>query len=164
MAQRPRPMHQLNQHPGILIVVLLLMAAAPVSPALAGSAAAGLQVSVTVQARALLHVESAPAGLLLSAADVQRGYVDLPAASRISVRTNSPTGYLLAFEVAGGPIEAVRVRGLGAETYISSMGGWIARPYTGALTSADLSYRLVLSKDARPGEYPWPVTLSASPR
>ena len=157
-------MPQLHQHRGILIAILVLIAAAPVSPALAGSASATLQVSVTVQARALLHVESAPAGLLLTESDVQRGYVDLPDASRISVRTNSSTGYLLAFEIAGGPIAEVRVRGLGAETYISSMGGWVAQPYTGAVTSAELSYRLVLSKNARPGEYPWPVTLSALPR
>ncbi|MBI3304114.1 MAG: hypothetical protein HYZ72_18785 [Deltaproteobacteria bacterium] len=112
----------------------------------------------------LLHVESAPAGLLLTEADVRRGYVDLPAASRISVRTNSPTGYLLAFEIVGGPIEEVRVFGLGAEINIGGAGGWIARPYTGAVTSAEISYRLVLSKDARPGEYPWPVLLSVSPR
>ena len=157
-------MHQPHPHRGILVAVLVLIAAARISPALAGSTTATLQVSVTVQARALLHVESAPAGLLLTEADVQRGYVELPAASRISVRTNSPTGYLLAFEITSGLIEEIQVRGLGAETYISSMGGWVAQPYTGAVTSAELSYRLVLSKDARPGEYPWPVTLSASPR
>ena len=159
-------MHQPNQHRGILVAVLVLIAiaAAPGSSVLAGSTSATFQVTVTVQTRALLHVESAPAGLLLTETDVQRGYVDLPAASRISVRTNSPTGYLLAFEIAGGPIAEVQVRGLGAETYISSMGGWVARPYTGAVTSAELSYRLVLSKAVRPGEYPWPVMLSASPR
>ena len=156
--------HQLHQYCGSLIAILVLIAAAPVSPALAGSASATFQVSVMVQARALLQVESEPASLLLTETDVQRGYVDLPAASRISVRTNSPTGYLLTFEIVGGPIEEVQVRGLGAETYISGMGGWIARPYTGAVTSAELSYRLVLSKDARPGEYAWPVMLSASPR
>lgn len=157
-------MQQPNQHRGILVAVFVLIAVVPVSPALAGSAAVTFQVSAIVQARALLNVESAPAGLRLTATDVQRGYVDLPAASRISVRTNSPTGYLLAFEIVGGPIAEVQVRGLGAETYISSMGGWIARPYTGGVTSAEISYRLVLSKDARPGEYPWPVILSASPR
>jgi hypothetical protein len=149
---------------GVLVAALLAVAIAPARPALAGSASATFQVSVTVQARALLTVEAAPASLLLTETDVRRGYVDLPAASRISVRTNSPTGYLLAFEIAIGPIEDVRLLGLGAETHIGGAGGWIAQPYSGPVASAELSYRLVLSKDARPGEYPWPVALSASPR
>ncbi len=157
-------MYQPNRSRGALVAALLIAAIASARPALAGSASATLQVSVTVQARALLKVEAEPASLLLTETDIRRGYVDLPAASRISVRTNSPTGYLLAFEVGGAPIENVRVLGLGAETHIGGAGGWIAQPYSGPVTSAELSYRLVLSKDARPGEYPWPVALSASPR
>ena len=157
-------MHRPNQHCGSLVAVLVFIAAAAAGPMLVGSASKTLQVSVTVQARVLLQVESEPASLLLTETDVRRGYVDLPTASRISVRTNSSTGYLLAFEIVGGPIEGVRVRGLGAEISIGGAGGWIARPYTGAVTSAELSYRLVLSKDAQPGAYPWPVLLSASPR
>lgn len=157
-------MDQPKRSRGILIAALFVLAVASARPALAGSTSASFQVSVTVQARALLKVEAEPASLLLTETDIRRGYVDLPAASRISVRTNSPTGYLLAFEIAGGPIEDVRVLGLGAEAHIGGAGGWIAQPYNGPVTSAELSYRLVLSKDARPGQYPWPVTLSASAR
>lgn len=130
----------------------------------AGSASGSFQVSATVQARAILTVDSQPAELGVTAEDIRRGYVEVASASRIAVRSNSPNGYLVGFDVTG-PIKQVEVTGLANPAQIGAAGGTIANPYTGTMTNtAELSYRFVLSADAQPGSYSWPVALSATPR
>src|ERR1700687_4938815 len=75
---------------------------APALPLHAGSISASLSVSVVVPARAVLSVESQPAGLEITEADVARGYVEAPGASLVRVRTNSPAGWLLEFQALAG--------------------------------------------------------------
>ncbi len=136
----------------------------PAIPARAGMVSASLSVSVVVPARAVLSVDSQPAGLEITEADVERGWVETPGSS-VRVRTNSPNGWLLEFQPLEGPYRSLEVTGLGSGAQVSRAGGWLAQPYTGkTLVTAELRYRLVLSSDARPGVYPWPVALSASPR
>jgi hypothetical protein len=150
------------------ILVLALTLAAFLAPAFsvrAGSVSASLSVSVVVPARAILSVESQPAGLQITEADVVRGYVEAPGASLVQVRTNSPAGWLLEFQPLQGPYRSVEVTGLGSTAQVSASGGWLAQPYAGrTLVTASLGYRFFLSADARPGNYPWPVTLAATPR
>lgn len=139
-----------------------------VAPALsihAGSISASLSVSVVVPARALLTVESQPAGLEITEADVTRGYVEAPGVSLVRVRTNSPAGWLLEFQPLQGPYRALEVTGLGSTAHVDASGGWLAQPYDGkTLVTASLGYRFFLTADARPGLYQWPVALSATPR
>jgi hypothetical protein len=139
-----------------------------IAPALsvhAGSVTASLSVSVVVPARALLSVESQPAGLEITEADVARGYVEAPGASLVRVRSNSPAGWLLEFQPLQGPYRALEVTGLGSTAHMSAAGGWLAQPYAGkTFVTASLGYRFYLSGDARPGLYPWPVALTAIPR
>jgi len=138
---------------------------APALPVHAGSVSASLSVSVVVPARALLSVESQPAGLEITEADVARGYVEAPGASLVQVRTNSPAGWLLEFQPLQGPYRALEVTGLGSTAQVSAAGGWLAQPYAGkTLVTASLGYRFFLSGDAQPGLYPWPVALTATPR
>ena len=142
--------------------------AAFLAPALsvhAGSISASLSVSVVVPARAVLTVESQPAGLQITEADVARGYVEAPGASLVRVRTNSPAGWLLEFQPLQGPYRGLEVTGLGSTAQVGAAGGWLAQPYAGkTLVTASLGYRFFLSGDARPGLYPWPVALTATPR
>lgn len=148
--------------------VLAFVVAALLAPALsihAGSVTASLSVSVVVPARAVLTIDSQPAGLEITEADVARGWVEAPGASLIQVRANSPNGWLLEFQPLQGPYRTLEVTGLGSPAQVSAAGGWLAQPYSGrTLVTAELRYRLVLSADARPGTYPWPISLSASPR
>jgi hypothetical protein len=131
----------------------------------AGSVSASLSVSVIVPARAVLSIESQPAGLQITEADVARGYVEAPGASLVRVRTNSPGGWLLEFQPLEGPYRALEVSGLGSTAQVSASGGWLAQPYAGkTLVTASLGYRFFLSGDAQPGLYPWPVALTAIPR
>jgi hypothetical protein len=132
---------------------------------LASSTSATMSVSVQVQARTLLNVESQPPSLVLTEADMARGYVEVPAVSRIRVRSNDPSGYLLAFDVTAGPFTAIEVTGLGPAARISANGGWILRPFAGTQpVTSELTYRFLLASNVRPGTYPWPVALTAVPR
>ena len=138
---------------------------APALPIHAGSISASLSVSVVVPARAVLTVESQPAGLEITEADVARGYVEAPEASLLRVRTNAPAGWLLEFQPLQGPYRSLEVTGLGSTAQVSAAGGWLAQPYPGkTMATASLGYRFFLSTDARPGLYPWPVALTATPR
>lgn len=132
-------------------------------PAKTGSAK--VIVTAHVMPHVKLKVLTQRSELVVTNADIARGYVDIPLASRIEVKNNNPSGYLLVFEGFGGPmnfIKGVHVKGGGREVYIESA-GWITQPFTRAPVSMQLSYRFVLSKNARPGTYAWPLTISARP-
>jgi hypothetical protein len=145
--------------------ILAILALGVSGTVLAGSTSALMSVRVQVLARTLLNVESQPPSLVLTEADLARGYVEVPAVSRIRVRSNDPSGYLLAFDVTPGPFTAIEVTGLGPAARISANGGWLARPFSGTQTvTSELTYRFLLASNVRPGSYAWPVSLSARPR
>jgi hypothetical protein len=149
-----------------LLALVLFVTLGPALPAWAGTVSASLAVTVVVPPRALLSVESEPSSLRITEEDVARGYVDVPKASRFQVRTNTPSGWLVEFQVEKGPYRSIEVTGLGGPSQVSASGGWIAQPYPGTTRPVplELGYRFLLSADARPGVYPWPVALAAMPR
>ncbi len=126
---------------------------------------------VTVTARVLAHTSikflyQAPE-LVVTNADISRGYVEIHDASRIELKNNNPDGYMLVFEGTNGQVNLVKeiqVQGLGREVQIDQYGGWIVLPNEGlAPVTKELSYRFVLSEKAQPGSYMWPLTLSVRP-
>lgn len=144
---------------------LALLALGVSGTVLASSTSALMSVRVQVLARTLLNVESQPPSLVLTEADLARGYVEVPAVSRIRVRSNDPNGYLLAFDVTAGPFTAIEVTGLGPAARISVNGGWLVRPFAGTQpVTSELTYRFLLASNVQPGTYAWPVSLSAMPR
>jgi hypothetical protein len=149
----------------ILGTTLALLALGVSGTVLASTTSALMSVRVQVLARTLLNVESQPPSLVLTEADLARGYVEVPAVSRIRVRSNDPNGYLLAFDVTAGPFTAIEVTGLGPAARISANGGWLVRPFAGTQpVTSELTYRFLLASNVQPGTYPWPVSLSAMPR
>jgi hypothetical protein len=149
----------------ILGTTLALLALGVSGTVLASTTSALMSVRVQVLARTLLNVESQPPSLVLTEADLARGYVEVPAVSRIRVRSNDPNGYLLAFDVTAGPFTAIEVTGLGPADRISANGGWLVRPFAGTQpVTSELTYRFLLASNVQPGTYPWPVSLSAMPR
>ena len=123
---------------------------------------------VTVMARVLAHASikflyQAPE-LVVTNADISRGYIEIPAASRIELKNNNPDGYMLVFEGTNGQVDLVKeiyVQGLGREIQIDANGGWIVLPNEGLVPiTKELSYRFALSENAKPGSYMWPLTLS----
>jgi hypothetical protein len=129
----------------------------------------GSSAKIMVTARVLPHVKlkiiKQSDKLVITNADIVRGYVDVPTASRIEVNNNNPSGCLIVFEGFGGPmnfIKGVHVKGGGRDVYIESA-GWVTQPFARTPVSIDLSYRFVLAKDAQPGTYAWPLNISARP-
>lgn len=138
----------------------------PSAASRSASGSARITVNATIPARATVKVIYQRPEVVITDADVERGYVDIPVASRIEIRNNSPAGFLLVFEGMEGPVQTfdrVYVRGLGNEVQIGSGGGWIPQPYSRDTVTMELGYRFILSKNACPGTYAWPLAISNRP-
>ena len=141
--------------------VIIGMAAAFVAVSThAASSSATMTVSAVVVARAIATIESQPASLTISPADLASGYVDVPAAARVHVRTNSANGYLLVFEATAPLFTSVAVAGAGDPVSLPSGNGWVFQPFTATTVDSTLSFRFYLSAGVQPGSYPWPLDIS----
>lgn len=123
-------------------------------------------VTATVKSHTTLKVLYQNPELVITNADISRGYVEVQTASRIEVKNNNPAGYLLVFDGTNGhlrPFNEVYVQGMGKDIQIGSEGGWIPQPYTRGTITMELNYRFILSEDAQPGTYAWPLTVSVRP-
>ena len=140
------------------LAILSLMIAAPM---MAGSESAQMSVSVTVLARAIVNVESAPA-VEITAADLQRGYVDLVAPVVLRGRTNSRQGYMLQVENTSGEFSRIELTFANATMSLSSHESWIQRPYVAGGEILPMTVRLFLSPAATAGTRPLPLSFSAS--
>jgi hypothetical protein len=148
-------------------VLAAAIALAPASKARAEQtpapeASAKMTVSAVVTARASLHILRQPLEVVVTEADVRRGFVDVDAASLIELKNNSPAGCLLTFETHGLPLKEAVVKGLGSEVAIGPGGGMITQRVKGT-QSTMLSYRFVLAEEAQPGTYAWPLSVTVSP-
>jgi hypothetical protein len=122
---------------------------------------AALAVSATVIANARMQPSYQATQLTITEADVARGYVEVAAASRFSVRTNSRSGYLMEFHPLADIFESVHVAGLGSAVQFGADGGSVVqRGLTASNLNHELSFRFTLRREALPGLYPWPLQLS----
>jgi hypothetical protein len=122
-------------------------------------------ISARVLPRTIINVIAQAHELVVTNGDIRRGYVDIPLASRVSVKSNDPAGYLLAFEVMDGAdnvFRGVSVRVGGREVQIPLHGGWVPQPFVRGGTVLDISYRFNLAENAQPGTYNWPIMVSAN--
>lgn len=134
--------------------------------AAADSDNATVAVSANVVRHASVRMLSAAQTVSIAAADIARGYVDIPLPSRLEIRSNSPNGYLLAIESAADYARGTEVRGLGDTVSFGPFGGVVNVKAGGAgmrLIPVELHFRVLLSDAARPGIYPWPLQLSVMP-
>jgi hypothetical protein len=127
------------------------------------AASSAVTVTATVQAYADMKVIRQPSELIVTSADILRGYVDVPMASIIEVRGNNPEGYLLSFEL-GGPFKGAVIKGLGREVQIGQGNSLVSQPYSRGAARFELGYRFILSQGAGPGTYTWPSAISVLPR
>lgn len=149
------------------VAAILLAAAALIATGVdAAAASQPLNVTANVLKRASLSVLAQPVAVVITTADVRRGYVDAPDSVHLSIRNNSAEGYLLDFASEGDFIRRIQVTGLGNEVQMGPAGGLV--PQSGATSRpvnamVSLTFRFILSDAAKPGTYPWPMRLSASP-
>lgn len=132
----------------------------------AGAAENKLTVSATVLKHASLQVVSQPGSVAVTAADIARGYVDVPSTAQIMVKSNTQEGYLLTFTSRGDFFRQALVRGLGNDVQLGPDGGGVAQKTTGrgmTRTELDLGFRFVLAASAQQGVYAWPMHVSVQP-
>jgi len=144
------------------ITASLLLTVVLIAPAYAASTSALLSVSVQVVARTILTVDSQPANIEITAADVARGYVDLPQAMAFRVRSNAINGYAVQFDPMSYPFSSADINWGNTTATVGTDGTWLTRRYQQGTTAGSLSVRLTLSPSAAPGSYTWPVRVAAN--
>lgn len=143
------------------LLSLAILAAAPMAYA-GGSASVG--VSATVRAFSKLNVLFQAHRLTIDLEDIDRGYMDVHAGSRIEVKSNSQDGFTLTFDPILDLFHAVQITGLGGIVELGTEGGTVVQRRHGAQpASLQLGYRFILAKNVLPGNYAWPLALSAHP-
>jgi hypothetical protein len=128
-----------------------------------GSASTKIQVSVKVLEQTSIKILNQAQEFVVTDADIMKGYVYIPAASQIAVKSNNPNGYFLTFEVMSdlnNVFKSISVDIDGREVQLSANGGLIHQPFIYGDMTTDLNYRFELSKDAKPGTYNWPLMVS----
>jgi len=121
-----------------------------------------INVKVKVSHRVHLKVIYQLPQITITEEDIQRGFIDVPSASRLEVTNTNPAGYLLAFEGTLGPFKEVHIQGLANPAQLNSGNAFILQPYTRkSRRTMELSYRCLLSEDTKPGSYSWPFSISA---
>lgn len=148
-----------------LAVALAALGLASMSPGVAADEVR-VPVTATIAKRATLKVLAQPVTVVISAADIARGYVEVPGRAQLSIRSNSLSGYMLVFASEGDFVRRIRVSGLGNEVQIGAGGGIV--PQSGSAQSVtqatlELGFRFELAANARQGTYAWPVRMSVVP-
>lgn len=122
-----------------------------------------IQVSATVVAnvsQTLIHQRQS---FSVTQENVAKGYVDLPAATVLQVRTNDLNGYMLYFEIIAGIAKEIWIMDNSRTTVLSGGVGFILQAYPGPSGEVkEISYRIFLVPDTKPGLYAWPLSISAS--
>lgn len=144
-----------------LIAALLLVSAPAVRNAAAEPHTAKLTVMARIATFFRMQIENQAAVLTVTARDIERGYVDVPAASSFSVVTNVQDGFLIDFRPRGDLFRSVRIMGLQNPLEIGADGGTALNnaPH-GRTTFHQLHYQFTLRPDMQPGNYPWPLQIS----
>jgi hypothetical protein len=136
---------------------------------------ANVNISVTVAKKARLELLTSVNTIVISAADLERGYVDLPQALALQLWCNSSTGALVETELIGGIYDndgrrfprGLLMYKLSEQDNYQPFG---ARPQAlyqsqkierGSPLTVDL--RLLISKEMTPGQYSYQTSFIASP-
>lgn len=122
---------------------------------------------VTVAAKVAARLTQTPvqqAGVLtIKQADVEKGYIDIQAGTVLHVKSNEREGYFLHFHVDGLLIKEALLNINGQNVAVPMGNGLVRRPFAGVSgETLHMAYRLYLQPTAEPGNYPWPVAVTAS--
>ena len=137
------------------------LAAATISSDTDAARVGQLAVSAYVPPRVVSQLEQQPAALTITAADVARGYVEVPSASRLRVTSNDPAGFVIDFFPRLPIFTAVHVSTRDGSARLGPDGGGIAEHRRrGRNMPLELSYRFDLVGNVQPGTYAWPLAIS----
>lgn len=95
----------------VTAAVLGVAATLPVTASAAGTALSTIPVSTIVQPSALVKFEVIPISISISAADIARGYIDIPVGSLLSIKAGqSLPPVIIDFSMGDGVFKSVEVR------------------------------------------------------
>jgi hypothetical protein len=141
-----------------------ILAAACLTAAGAKEARTSFAVTASVAAMARIESQSQPDGLDISAADLKRGFIEVPQATALTIRSNSPQGFALDVLTVSPIVSSIIVRGFDGEQSLGSEGGTIIQRWQGArVVNLSLTFTLVLAPGMTPGRYPWPMRVAVRP-
>lgn len=146
-----------------IAAILLATVAIGTVPAFADSTSAKMNVSVQVIARAIVSVDDQPSAVTITAADIARGYVDVPAPIVVRVRTNSRQGYMLQVENQSETFSSIELSTTNIAMNVGTHETWIQRPYVAGGDVLPMRARLHLASAATTGSFSLPMAFSASP-
>lgn len=144
------------------IATMIMMSGFLTNNAFAGSVRAIMTVSANVLAVAKKTVIHQTPVVNVTDEDLARGYVEVPKATVVEVKTNSRNGYLLSFENSGASFGEVWVIEGERVTVITGNGGFVneANRSNGVMTEMkELGYRMYLAEGAKAGSYAWPLAM-----
>lgn len=123
-----------------------------------------MPVTATVLAVARIERLSVPAEVVVTAADLHRGYVDVGEPLGLVIRSNSPAGYALDLDTVTPLFSSLVIRGLESEQSLGAGGGSIVQRWRNAQTATlSLRFRFVLAPGVTAGRYAWPMQVRVRP-
>jgi len=132
------------------------------SLSLAGNTAT-IMVSATVMARVNQSVTHQESRITVTEMDIKKGFIEIPSATILQIKTNTKNGYVLLFEGGSELFKEVWVTDSGRTVVLSPSGGLIHQSFSGSqLETKELSFRFNLREDIQPGIYPFPFRVKAS--
>lgn len=127
------------------------------------SSTASMNVSATVLARTMLSIDQQPSSIEVTAADVARGYVELPGAVRFSLRTNARGGTQLDVAGLDQAFTEMKLRWDDRELVVGRGVAGLLEPYRAPVVEHVADVRLALAAGTEPGTYPFSVQMNATP-
>lgn len=116
-----------------------------------------IRIPPTVRVRVLHQVRT----FVVSTVDIERGFIEVRAASRLHVTSN--IAWAMDFRPQGNLFRAARVTGLPQDLHLGPEGGTLANLLPAKRPARfELSYRFDLHPEAMPGSHPWPLAISVS--
>jgi hypothetical protein len=146
-------------------LIAILSLCSPASPLIEHSKASSFHeqtpVTETAAAYARLKLVYQAPELVVTYADILRGYIEVKSASRIEIRSNA--FFFLRFDGLNKPFKEVKIRGFGKDIRVDTRGNSLFLQDIRGFATFDLTYTFVLSEDAQPGTYAWPIEISVHP-
>jgi hypothetical protein len=127
-----------------------------------GTSTATIQATAFVKPIARAKMLYQQPQLEITSQHIAQGYIEVARASRIELRNNSHSGFILTIENQGEPFSDVYVNGLENQIQLHSGTAWVLMPFTPVSKTFELSYRFILSANAKAGSYPWPLQITAT--
>ena len=123
---------------------------------------AQMTVSATVVEAVTIRTLHQARDLMITAQDVERGYVEVPAASRFQVSGNSRT--VLEFRPRGALVRSFSVTLPEGSARFGAEGGTLLQKARHlSASTVDVAYRFDLAAGTKPGSHPWPLSLTILP-